>query len=980
MKLYFLVKLLVLHYACARVPVKQLKEIENIRISDNGKNFLINLEGPLNPLKGEFLLESGYMYNIRFFSPYINTSYSLKFSYKDSREEEEVHTYTRNPQKDIAYEPEYNETGYMPEYYNAILGMFSFDNNQRLSLETLRPYAFTNFLMGEDLKGQDKYRILAALLLLSEGADVSLKWEGEESTPEKLVLRKKSAKKSTFFSIKVQHKVAPRKDYNEYAKTDVKAVIDFFIHNKKSTEEPLTMKEFRKGDFLNTPQFLVQTYIFEFINTIEDAKELSTAVYEILNDILLGEKEEEQNPAENTKRVSATAVFERCFVSENSSTQISYLNAFKEVNSTLQNFSFSYFVIKQISPSESDSDLEYDLSFADDVQELIENKKYSFFLKDLLKLFSFLLLDLNTGEYSTEHIEDPSSPLINFFKMYTRINQDISSVLFEEWYRMFDNLQKKQNRSAESPLNREYMNIVYKDSGNEPHVGIFDFLLIISEVTGMSTIRTETLEFIEELKGQETLTDEFCRRVKYHLESTLKSFATNQNIEIVYLNFKKDINIEQNGKQDIFADIIMNIDSKDTNYTGIYNVYLLMNNTELANKLVSLSEIHSHDDLFEILPSTVKEKDSFMRCLLTDYINRNILRISKERERANLNDAIKKIVGEKEVNINALLIQRNMYDIEVKQYFLVYAIVHAKEEDKFFNSQSLIVRFISNIVGSISLDNGFIRHYFLRMLIYTGMYSGILRGHIEMNSDKYIKEIVNNTNINIQCLRVLEHIAQTNCPDALINALQISTDLVKERGGPMLAIPVHNSDVLCLIFDYVFKDGEIEVATQILSNYKETIENIGGKVVDVIKIYWFVLACEKNRDHELIRKLYDLLNMDSILEEETDENKETELYSVTRKFREAFEAIENKTNITKELLSLKESDDDSKFKDVKACLQHFSLLEIPDDSSDEEHDMEEYEIADSSSDEEHIMEEDEIPDDSSDEEHDMAYYSGQTGF
>ncbi|EIJ87151.1 hypothetical protein NEQG_02671 [Nematocida parisii ERTm3] len=58
---------------------------------------------------------------------------------------------------------------------------------------------------------------------------------------------------------------------------------------------PTNYEQFMTGEFLNTPQFLVQSYIYEFIGTKENYIKFVNAVYTLLNDQIKNEKSTKEN-------------------------------------------------------------------------------------------------------------------------------------------------------------------------------------------------------------------------------------------------------------------------------------------------------------------------------------------------------------------------------------------------------------------------------------------------------------------------------------------------------------------------------------------------------------------------------------------------------------------------------------------------------------------------------------------------------------
>ncbi|EIJ89020.1 hypothetical protein NEQG_00839 [Nematocida parisii ERTm3] len=105
MKNSMIIKLLIMMYTvCARLEIGDIKTLgETVVIQED--NLLIHPYGPLNPLRGYIMHRSGYMYNKRFYSPEIDTKYSLDLYFDDMYplDEDPICNYIRNPSRDTVY-------------------------------------------------------------------------------------------------------------------------------------------------------------------------------------------------------------------------------------------------------------------------------------------------------------------------------------------------------------------------------------------------------------------------------------------------------------------------------------------------------------------------------------------------------------------------------------------------------------------------------------------------------------------------------------------------------------------------------------------------------------------------------------------------------------------------------------------------------------------------------------------------------------
>ncbi|KAI5169188.1 hypothetical protein NEIRO02_2633, partial [Nematocida sp. AWRm79] len=98
--------LLVMHTICARVVMKNIKNIRTMTFTEN--KLLIHPDESLNPLQKRIERLCGYMDNTRFYAPEINTMHKLEKTDKVTDEllddDSSSYEYIRNPVKDTVYD------------------------------------------------------------------------------------------------------------------------------------------------------------------------------------------------------------------------------------------------------------------------------------------------------------------------------------------------------------------------------------------------------------------------------------------------------------------------------------------------------------------------------------------------------------------------------------------------------------------------------------------------------------------------------------------------------------------------------------------------------------------------------------------------------------------------------------------------------------------------------------------------------------
>ncbi|KAI5163321.1 hypothetical protein NEAUS03_2296, partial [Nematocida ausubeli] len=329
-----ILSLMMMQSILARINMEDIKTVSETLVGEK-QDVVINPRGPLNLLRGYIGNRSGYMYNKRFYSPEIDTDYTLTKKGLSSKNKQE-YDFTRTPVNDRVYkdlDTKAQEGKYLSTYHAQLIKMFPSVGGD-LSIEAGRPNALTNFLRADHVKKDTKY-ILAALLLLSESIDIKINVDHTEKK-KKLVIKSKTSKEKVFVEVEM-YTVGIDPVTNEHSdsiyQSEAAEIVNFYIRCrdnpllKKGGEFslPTTKEEFKSGRFLNSPAFLIQTYIYEFIDTAEDYKNFVEAVHELMVDQVT----EERNPEQTKKKGKNGRIFNELFLAKHAlGENIKYIESF----------------------------------------------------------------------------------------------------------------------------------------------------------------------------------------------------------------------------------------------------------------------------------------------------------------------------------------------------------------------------------------------------------------------------------------------------------------------------------------------------------------------------------------------------------------------------------------------------------------------------------------------------------------------------
>ncbi|KAI5136163.1 hypothetical protein NEAUS06_1786 [Nematocida ausubeli] len=279
---------------CLSVPDIGAVLTTKVAVDKDHRKIVINPDGPLNPLRGYISKESGYTYNKRLFSPEISTDYKIQEVKQD--EGPLLYHNERNPLGDRAYLETLkgNELFiYLERYHNVLISLFyPYKDSVTAYHNEVPRNCFYNFLKSNSRSSLDLH-ILANLLLISEGMDSFMEIRTNNDYEKEIVIEiedgnfqhvdlnlNKSVPKKKLF-----RRAKPVKKIDRY-ESSIK-IIEFFINNRANPiflsggkySDPKTFERFQQGRFLNTPKWLIQAYIYEYIDSIQAMNSFIKIIY-----------------------------------------------------------------------------------------------------------------------------------------------------------------------------------------------------------------------------------------------------------------------------------------------------------------------------------------------------------------------------------------------------------------------------------------------------------------------------------------------------------------------------------------------------------------------------------------------------------------------------------------------------------------------------------------------------------------------------
>ncbi|KAI5169328.1 hypothetical protein PAEPH01_0620, partial [Pancytospora epiphaga] len=268
------------------------------QISVDNRGVYVNPGGPLDLLHGYLLKENDIFSNKRLFSPALKINYELTKEGKDFR-------FTRSNTKDSVNILESSDEAvsqYLSQYYEAVKTMYNVVNND-VNIQTTRDNSFYRFLT-QKLDKEESFKLLAVMLLLAKGVELPLEFKSrtikfdnkgmELKKPmniQVLVYNGGENVKSQF-EIEIYNIIRREGKHgvgeeNRRTLREIVNLIQFFIDYGGANTKKMNSYGLIWDD---TPWILIHSYIFEFIQSLEDAQ----LFFKVVND-LLTHKDNEEN-------------------------------------------------------------------------------------------------------------------------------------------------------------------------------------------------------------------------------------------------------------------------------------------------------------------------------------------------------------------------------------------------------------------------------------------------------------------------------------------------------------------------------------------------------------------------------------------------------------------------------------------------------------------------------------------------------------
>ncbi|KAI5148018.1 hypothetical protein NEAUS05_1224 [Nematocida ausubeli] len=453
-KVFLICILLSMQNVSGLLKIEEVAGVQEAEVCTvQGVTYVARTDGPLSPI---MLYLGGKVWEI-----YDNRLYSSKihihFTVSDKKSN---NNFTRDPAKDRVFKG-YAEGKEVPkniiDHYNALITMFPSPEGEI----SIWPKAdckdsFTLFLKSDTGKAH-AHTILAALLLKAEGINVPLLLEEVESACPKLVW-KSIAQSNKSFSIDIavvayqgmDSSSSKKKKYSEYFKEKIVQTIQYFISTASSPKDkatPVGAGLKKKEDpwehkFINTSAWLIQSYIYYYLETVEDANSFNSEVSSMLCEYIISCRVEHKLEQEKI----AKEFLRKCFMPKG--TQSETLKCWEKVKN-LENIIITQEKMRLL-PFTNPAHFPTKTTCKIHIQgeKYLKTKVFSTNVESvLLGLFCCFAYDPKTNEYNFDHVPGIMKEVKDIFSTQAR-NRGSSSCKSRKMQRKAANRKKLCKNTA----------------------------------------------------------------------------------------------------------------------------------------------------------------------------------------------------------------------------------------------------------------------------------------------------------------------------------------------------------------------------------------------------------------------------------------------------------------------------------------------------------------------------------------------------
>ncbi|KFG26836.1 uncharacterized protein NESG_00992 [Nematocida ausubeli] len=827
-----LVSILLANICRADAGLQIIDSVLQFEITTDATRIKINPDGPLNFLRGYIYQKMDCMHNKRFFAPQIDTEYSAS---EDPKYPDffRISRYSRDIKKDKAYKalPENEMDVFSEKLHTHLIKLFPSPTGD-ITIETRGNQSFIQFLQAETTT-EHALKILAMLLLFSEGVDIPIRVSNNV-----LEVYEKEKKDEIYFKVPMVISWLNIKEdkVETFQQSKVKQMISFFKEYATNLEvlslmvDKCSKEEVMSGKFLDSPKFLIQYYIFEFINTAEHAIEFIQTVHAMT-----------EKYAPKTEAPSKDdCVYDRLFKPAIAEAEVDCAALMKDTQDILNTYLAFPFADNTQLPAYRSVPL-YNRESASFSSNYLEN--YSNCVECvILSLFCCLAYNPEERIYQTDHMGDISPSLKEFFCMDMQQFDTTAGEFQEKWCRVVAGL--------------ENVNIVYLRDKNEIYSGLLNILTVIAEIVNAPEDEKNKIAnaICDLYKQNGYLTSTLHENIKDYTENLLKRLSKTKDTEV-------EVSLLDAFKDDYHENLydISGVITMVFKHYGVLNTITLKVGKEHSEIEMEPTVIKVHDNRLERMnrmADTYRDRKKFIENLLTMYVEYEARKIdTPENSNEFMRSQVCKTIENNFTDINRLLLMKKISDYNYKQDLVACSIIYSMDQKLFLKHP--LVRFTSNIIGSTELNRMLVQMDMLAPIVFADLHNkdGKVGAYprLQFSENRYkqlayfsfTSYFINYTLYNDAVFMVWIKSFRYTC----------MKDEVETRSHPLTVNRFNRR-----ICQYIFRNGDMKLSNIIDRFITDAYPAQVDEVTPLLHFIWTVYLCaEENPNVQLIKANYDYM-------------------------------------------------------------------------------------------------------------------------
>ncbi|KAI5149760.1 hypothetical protein NEAUS05_1897, partial [Nematocida ausubeli] len=633
-----LISTLLINISRADISLSEIQSTLQFEITTDLSQVKINPEGPLNFLRGYIYHKMELMHNKRFFAPQIDTYYNAGEDPKYPPDTFDKSLYTRDKKQDKAYTVlKKNGTDmYLEKYHTHLIDLFP-SHTGDITIEARGNQSFVQFLRAKTTE-KHSLQILAMLLLFSEGVNIPIKVNNSL-----LEVYEKDEKDEIYFKVSMR---IPWFDSNlkKEVLTRQRAanqIISFFEANATNCEvfnmlvDRCSQDEVATGKFLDSLKFLIQTYIFGFIDSAKRATEFIQTVHSMT----------EKYAPKTEAPIKGNSVYDRLFKPASVEAEIDCAVLMKDTQDILNTYRAFPFADNTQLPAYTSVPFynRESTSFSKNSLESYSNCVEC----SILSLFCCLTYDPSDFLHKTDHMGNVSDELKDFFSTDKQPFFTTKIEFQEKWCAVVADIKN--------------LNILYRRDRNELYPGILNMLMVIAEIVNAPEDEKDKIvaAMWDLYDGGGYLTNTLSENIKDYTEEVFKRLSKTENIQV---NFSDLQCAEFPGNvYDLVGEITVVFE-----HTNVKNtIVLTITDTHSAIKMEP-TVMKVHDDRLERMnriANTSRDRETFIENLLTMYVDYEARKIdTPENSNEFMRSQVCKTIENNFTDINRLLLMKKISD------------------------------------------------------------------------------------------------------------------------------------------------------------------------------------------------------------------------------------------------------------------------------------------------------------------------------